>query len=401
MGAVLGAVLGLRAGDRRRVGEGARLVHFASRPARAVVVDLASRRDRASVRDNRSELTDGVSELRHLDFEVGVDLKLSADEQQSESHQATQEDESLGRGDGRGWRRGGRREARAARTKMRGQSRQWIVPGVARRRRLRRKHPRTLEARRASPRDNSFEPRKPARKLDEEVTSRLFSARRPTLADSENRSNSPRRVTRDAREVATMSSQYPQSSFGGVGGGERAGVSVEDLTHGLNEWRNIQDVVRLTFRAFHDVLRAQGEAIQRLEEGAASREDTSDLTRRIADLNHQMDLRALKSDVQAAFEAHEELLNVGLSQKADAPDAPASSPGSPRASHGVSSAELERRVQTMEARLETFARRARRPAPNSPRWRGRFAPPRRRICEERRTHRSSRRLPSRRWGWTR
>ena len=173
MGAVLGAVLGPRAGDRRRVGEGARLVRFASRPARAVVVHLASRRDRASVRDNRSELTDGVSELRHLDFEVGVDLKLSADEQQSESHQATQEDESLGRGDGRGWRRGGRREARAARTKMRGQSRQWIVSGVARRRRMRRKHPRTLEARRASPRDNSFEPRKPARKLDEEDSSRV------------------------------------------------------------------------------------------------------------------------------------------------------------------------------------------------------------------------------------
>ena len=155
-----------------------------------------------------------------------------------------------------------------------------------------------------------------------------------------------------------MSSQYPQSGFGGVGGGERAGVSVEDLTHGLNEWRNIQDVVRLTFRAFHDVLRAQGEAIQRLEEGAASREDTSDLARRIADLNHQMDLRALKSDVHAAFEAHEELLNFGLSQKADAPDAPASPPRSPRASLGVSSAELERRVQAMEARLETFATRS-------------------------------------------
>ena len=155
-----------------------------------------------------------------------------------------------------------------------------------------------------------------------------------------------------------MSSQYPQSGFGGMGGGERAGVSVEDLTHGLNEWRNIQDVVRLTFRAFHDVLRAQGEAIQRLEEGAASREDTSDLARRIADLNHQMDLRALKSDVHAAFEAHEELLNFGLSQKADATDAPASPPRSPRASLGVSSAELERRVQAMEARLETFATRS-------------------------------------------
>lgn len=31
---------------------------------------------------------------------------------------------------------------------------------------------------------------------------------------------------------------------------------------GLNEWRNIQDVVRKTFKAFHDVLKAQGEHIK-------------------------------------------------------------------------------------------------------------------------------------------
>jgi hypothetical protein len=42
-------------------------------------------------------------------------------------------------------------------------------------------------------------------------------------------------------------------------------VVLEDLLQGLNEWRNIQDIVRVTFKAFHDVLRAQGEAIQTLE----------------------------------------------------------------------------------------------------------------------------------------
>ena len=148
-----------------------------------------------------------------------------------------------------------------------------------------------------------------------------------------------------------MSSQYPQSSFGGVGGGERAGVSVEDLP-GLNGGATSR---MFGFRPSRRLASA-GRSHPASREGAASR-GHPDLARRIADLNHQMTPRS-QIDVQAAFEAHEELLNVGLSQKADAPDAPASSPGSPRASHGVSSAELERRVQAMEARLETFATRS-------------------------------------------
>ena len=37
----------------------------------------------------------------------------------------------------------------------------------------------------------------------------------------------------------------------------------------MNEWRNIQDIVRLRFKAFHDVLRSQGDAIRRLEAALA------------------------------------------------------------------------------------------------------------------------------------
>ena len=44
-------------------------------------------------------------------------------------------------------------------------------------------------------------------------------------------------------------------------------VSVEDMTAGKNQWRNIQDIVRVTFKEFHDVLRAQGDAINPLERG--------------------------------------------------------------------------------------------------------------------------------------
>ena len=40
---------------------------------------------------------------------------------------------------------------------------------------------------------------------------------------------------------------------------------VEDLLQGVNEWRNIQDIIRLTFKALTDVVKAQGETIRELE----------------------------------------------------------------------------------------------------------------------------------------
>eukprot|EP00955_Chlamydomonas_euryale_P093182 364768-Chlamydomonas_euryale.AAC.6 len=45
----------------------------------------------------------------------------------------------------------------------------------------------------------------------------------------------------------------------------RQAQALDDLLLGINEWRNIQDVVRITFKAFHDVLRQQGESIRALE----------------------------------------------------------------------------------------------------------------------------------------
>ena len=50
-------------------------------------------------------------------------------------------------------------------------------------------------------------------------------------------------------------------------------VVVDDLTEGSNDVGDIQDIVRLTFKAFHDVLlrSSQGDAIQRLEASAEGR----------------------------------------------------------------------------------------------------------------------------------
>jgi hypothetical protein len=74
---------------------------------------------------------------------------------------------------------------------------------------------------------------------------------------------------------------------------------------GLNEWRNIQDIVRLTFKAFHDVLKAQGDAIKTLERvvdtkanhrevknALAAKASASELERRLRDLEAQLFCKA-------------------------------------------------------------------------------------------------------------
>lgn len=79
------------------------------------------------------------------------------------------------------------------------------------------------------------------------------------------------------------------------------------LLQGLNEWRNIQDIVRLTFKAFHDVLRAQGDAIKTLE--------------RVVDTkaNHREVKTALAATVSASeLEGRLHDLEAQLFRKADA-----------------------------------------------------------------------------------
>jgi hypothetical protein len=44
---------------------------------------------------------------------------------------------------------------------------------------------------------------------------------------------------------------------------------MEDLLSGANDWRNIQDVVRSTFKALHDVVRAHGDKLRQLEASCA------------------------------------------------------------------------------------------------------------------------------------
>ena len=57
---------------------------------------------------------------------------------------------------------------------------------------------------------------------------------------------------------------------------------VDDLLKGLNDWKNVQDIIRLTFKALSDVVRVQGEAIKDLEHGLQTRVSRSELTSALA-----------------------------------------------------------------------------------------------------------------------
>ena len=65
---------------------------------------------------------------------------------------------------------------------------------------------------------------------------------------------------------------------------------VDDLLQGVNEWRNIQDIVRLTFKALSDVVKAQGETLKELE--------------------RQMPQKTSKSEMQAALSTKASLTDM-------------------------------------------------------------------------------------------
>ena len=75
---------------------------------------------------------------------------------------------------------------------------------------------------------------------------------------------------------------------------------------GLNEWRNIQDIVRLTFKAFHDVLKAQGDAIKTLERVVDTKANRNEVASALA---------AKASSVEMSGRLHD--LETQLFRKAD------------------------------------------------------------------------------------
>ena len=88
-------------------------------------------------------------------------------------------------------------------------------------------------------------------------------------------------------------------------------VIVDDLLNGLNEWRNIQDIVRLTFKALSDVVKAQGTAIRELERqvvskasktelnaGLSVKANVSDVSRSVAEVVTSLERKINLEDIQ-------------------------------------------------------------------------------------------------------
>ena len=90
---------------------------------------------------------------------------------------------------------------------------------------------------------------------------------------------------------------------------------VDDLISGASDWRNVQDVVRLTFKALSDVVKAQGSAIRDLERQMpqklskaeaqtllSQKVSSSELTGHLADLQALIESRGPLMDLQTQLE---------------------------------------------------------------------------------------------------
>jgi len=84
---------------------------------------------------------------------------------------------------------------------------------------------------------------------------------------------------------------------------------VEDILGGLSEWRSVQDVVRITFKALADVVKVQGTAIRDLELQLPGKAAKSDLIAQLALKTDRVDwenaLRAVEEQLEVKVEGEE------------------------------------------------------------------------------------------------
>jgi len=78
---------------------------------------------------------------------------------------------------------------------------------------------------------------------------------------------------------------------------------VEDLLGSLNEWRSVQDVVRLTLKALTDTVKSQGIAIKDLERQLPSKATKAELNSGLAVKANVTDMERLLSDITAALDS--------------------------------------------------------------------------------------------------
>jgi hypothetical protein len=81
-----------------------------------------------------------------------------------------------------------------------------------------------------------------------------------------------------------------------------APVVVENLVEDFNEWRNVTEVVRLTFKALSDVVRTQGVALSRLEQQLAAKANIQEVITSLALKANVADVQRSMTEVVRAME---------------------------------------------------------------------------------------------------
>jgi hypothetical protein len=94
------------------------------------------------------------------------------------------------------------------------------------------------------------------------------------------------------------------------------GLVVDDLIQGMGDWRNIQDIVRLTFRAVNDVLKEQGTRIADLELALADKASRDEMRQSLALKAGVDDVNRTLGEVSATLDGTATADDVGAVQRA-------------------------------------------------------------------------------------
>jgi hypothetical protein len=138
---------------------------------------------------------------------------------------------------------------------------------------------------------------------------------------------------------------------------------MEDLLSGANDWRNIQDVVRSTFKALHDVVRAHGDKLRQLEASCAGHALAGDMEALSVSLSNKPTFVELGKALNARVdELGLNALRAQVALKADKADLQELYGDVGLASQrlGEGTAGLELLVRQQGAELETLKREVRR-----------------------------------------
>lgn len=87
-------------------------------------------------------------------------------------------------------------------------------------------------------------------------------------------------------------------------------VVVEDLLQGLNEWRNIQDIIRLTFKALSDVVKSQGNEIKELERQVSQKVGRAEFNSVTQQKSNSMEVSQRFAEIEAALESRFPALEI-------------------------------------------------------------------------------------------